>query len=123
MKKNNPVIVEIYNEDGVITRKEVNDFKENIKPAFTTNPDVNLNVIDLEESNQSEIFEKAISDSQKKSDTVYLVQPDYSFSMGRETYYLWLFEDEGSIANSKDSYAIYSLSDNLLKEIIEIVEN
>ena len=44
-------------------------------------------------------------------------------SVGEETYYLWLSEDEGSIATSKGPYAIYSLSDNLLKEIIEIVEN
>ena len=65
MKKNNPVIVEIYNENRIITRKEVNDFKENIKPAFTIDPDTKLKKIHLEESTHFDLFKKAISDSQK----------------------------------------------------------
>lgn len=121
LKKNEAVIVEIYDENRIIARSEVTNFRENIMPKATINPNAKIKMLELKEKDQKEIFGKAVSHSEKSNYTIF-VNPNYIFSLDEESYYLWLSVNEGMIMNTKDHYAIYSLSSSSLNEIKEFLK-
>lgn len=122
LKNDKAVIVEIYDSNGTIARDIVTNFKENIMPKAKINPKAKIEVIDLKDKDKITIFKNAIKDATKNLNRYYLVNPDYSFTLDEDTYYLWLSEDEGSIMNAKDIYATFLLSKNSLNEIDKILQ-
>ncbi|MFC7687513.1 hypothetical protein [Ureibacillus sp. GCM10028918] len=85
---------------------------------------VNTKTIDLEieESEEVAIFEKAVSNSKKEPGVVNMAtEPQYQFSSGKETYFLWITEESGTIMNTEDTHTIYTLTSNSVKEIYEFV--
>lgn len=50
-----------------------------------------------------------------------MTDPQYQFSIGEESYFLWITEDSGTIMNSKDTHTIYTLSSNSVQKIYEFV--
>ncbi|MEK4485704.1 hypothetical protein MHH81_08875 [Psychrobacillus sp. FSL H8-0484] len=79
------------------------------------------NSLELKETEEIEIFTKAVSDSKKESGIVNMTNPQYQFSIGEESYFLWITEDSGTIMNTKDTHTIYVLSSNSVEEIYEFV--
>ncbi|MEQ6358049.1 hypothetical protein ABNX05_25990 [Lysinibacillus sp. M3] len=85
---------------------------------------INTKTIDLElkESEEIAIFEKAVSKSKKEPGVVNIAtEPQYQFSSGKEIYFLWITEASGTIMNTKDTHTIYTLSSNSVKEVYEFV--
>ncbi|MFC9541852.1 hypothetical protein ACFTQ7_18520 [Lysinibacillus sp. NPDC056959] len=84
---------------------------------------INTKAIDLElELEEIAIFEKAVSKSKKEPGVVNIAtEPQYQFSSGKETYFLWITEESGTIMNTKDTHTIYTLSSNSVKEVYEFV--
>ncbi|MEO4053905.1 hypothetical protein [Solibacillus sp. CAU 1738] len=121
LKKNEAVIVEIYDEDRTIARGKVTNFRENIMPKAKISPNAKIKMIDIKETDKKEIFRRAVSDSEKDTNLYYMVNPDYSFSLDEESYFLWLSEDKGSIMNAKDPYMTYSITNSSLKEITDFI--
>ena len=52
---------------------------------------------------------------------VNMTDPQYHFSIGEESYSLWITEDFGTIMNSKDTHTVYTLSSNSVQKIYEFV--
>lgn len=45
----------------------------------------------------------------------------YQFSIGEESYFLWITEESATIMNTKDTHTIYTLSSSSIKEVYEFV--
>ena len=62
-------------------------------------------------------FKKAFNAAKKQSGVVNMADPEYKVELGKETYYLWISEESGTIMNTKDTHSIYSLDRNSAKKI------
>jgi hypothetical protein len=90
-------------------------------PVAKSNSETKMEHLDLKETNEIAIFSTAVSDSNKEPGIVNMVNPQYKFSLGEESYLLWITEDNGTIMNTKDTHTIYSLSTSSIKEVNEFV--
>jgi len=79
------------------------------------------NSLELIETEKIEVFTKAVTDSKKEPGIVNMTNPQYKFSIGEESYLLWIAEDSGTIMNTTDTHTIYTLSSNSVQEIYEFV--
>jgi len=120
IEKKKAVTVEVYHEDDVIDRKNVDTFRENIMPAANFSTNAKIETIELTEANEIELLKRAIDEMKKDEHTVYHVKPDYQLNFGDESYYLWT---NGKIMNVMDPYALYSLSTQSLNEVMELIGN
>lgn len=85
---------------------------------------VNTKTVDLEikESEEIAVFEKAVSNSKKEPGVVNMAtEPQYQFSSGNETYFLWITKESGTIMKTEDTHTIYTLTSNSVKEIYEFI--
>ena len=103
---------------GCSEEQESNGQNEGSSETATTNKESSL---ELKETEEVEIFTKAVSDSKKEPGIVNMTNPQYKFSIGEESYLLWITEDSGTIMNTKDTHTIYTLSSNSVQEIYEFV--
>lgn len=87
-----------------------------------TNTETNAyNEIELEGTEEIDIFIKAVENAKKEPGIVNMTNPQYQFNIGEETYFLWITEDSGTIINRKDTHTIYTLSSSSIKEVYEFV--
>ena len=127
VKKNKGVIVELYNGDKIIAQEVITTFADNRgKPLVTIGSEAIIENINLKDPQDIAIFRKAVSESTKETGISYIKIPDYTFSLGDESYFLWLTEDDGSFADGKimntiDTRTIYSLSQSSLIEVKEYI--
>ncbi|TQR17550.1 hypothetical protein [Psychrobacillus vulpis] len=77
--------------------------------------------LELIETEEKDIFTKAVSHSKKEPGIVNMTNPQYQFSIDDESYFLWITEVSGTIMNTKDTHTIYSLSSSSVKEIYAFV--
>ncbi|RXJ04393.1 hypothetical protein DS745_03135 [Anaerobacillus alkaliphilus] len=82
---------------------------------------INTILISLESKEGIELFAKAVATSKKEPGIVNMANPQYQFSLGEESYFLWITEKAGTIMNTKDTHTIYSLSRSSVEEIYEFV--
>lgn len=90
-------------------------------PVAKSISEENMEHLDLTEINEIAIFITAVSDSTKELGIVNMTNPQYKFTLGEESYFLWISEDNGTIMNTKDTHTIYSLSNSSIKEVNEFV--
>ena len=122
IKKNQAVIVELYDENRTITQAEISTFLDNRgEPLVKISSNAKMEKIDFEDTNEIAIFSTAVSDSIMEPGISTIVYPKYIFSLGEESYFLWMTEDDGYIMNTKDTYTIYSLSNTSFNKVKEIV--
>ncbi|MDN4491923.1 hypothetical protein [Ureibacillus aquaedulcis] len=57
----------------------------------------------LVKTEEKEIFKRAVNTSKKEPGVVNMVSPHYQFTLGEETYFLWITEESGTIMNIKDT--------------------
>ncbi|MGE7186374.1 hypothetical protein ACQKKK_21105 [Peribacillus sp. NPDC006672] len=87
-----------------------------------TNSKTKMNDLELKDAEEIDIFKRAVSNSKKEPGIVNMAEePQYQFSIGEETYFLWITEESGTIMNTKDTYTIYTLSSSSVKEVYEFV--
>lgn len=128
VEKNQAVVVELYNGDRIIAQEAITTFADNRgKPLVTVTSEASIENIDLNDPQDIAIFSKAVSNSTREPGIVNIINPNYKFSLGDESYFLWLSEDDGSfvdgkIMNIKDTHTIYSLSPSSLVEVKEFIE-
>ncbi|REB07081.1 hypothetical protein DVB69_09485 [Sporosarcina sp. BI001-red] len=79
--------------------------------------------LDLNGVEDREVFSKAVNDSKQEPGIVNMTNPDYKFSIGEESYLLWITSDSGTIMSTKDTHTIYTLTTNSVKEVYGIVNN
>ena len=86
-----------------------------------SNSETKMELLDLKETSEIAIFSTAVSDSTKEPGIRLMANPQYKFSLGEDSYFLWITEDEGTVMNTKDTHTIYSLSTSSIKEVNEFV--
>lgn len=86
-----------------------------------TNSNTKINDLELINAEEIEVFEKALSDSKKEPGIVNMSTPQYQFSLGEDSFFLWIKEDNGTIMNTKDTHTIYTLTSSSVKEVYEFV--
>jgi len=92
-----------------------------IESSSETVTTTKANSLELIETEEIDIFTKAVSDAKQLPGSVNIINPQYKFSIGEENYLLWITEDSGTIMNAKDTHTIYSLSSSSIEEIYEFV--
>lgn len=122
VEKDEAVIVEIYEENKTIARDVVTEFRENLKPLVKINSDKKIEKIDVNEADEIAIFSRAINNWTIEEGLSYIEYPHFEFSLGEESYLLWISENQGRIMNTQDLYTIYLLSDSSFKEIKGFIE-
>lgn len=50
-----------------------------------------------------------------------MTDPEFKIESGKESYFLWISEDSGTIMNAKDTHIIYSLSESSIKQVNELI--
>lgn len=90
-------------------------------PLGNNNSETKMEQLDLKETNEIAIFSKAVSDSTKEPGIANMANPQYTFSLEEESYFLWITKESGTIMNTKDTHTIYSLSTSSVQEVNEFV--
>ena len=122
VEKGSAVIVELYNGNEIIDQEKVKIFNEFIPQLVKINPKEEIQKIEITDQNES-IFNRAVSDATKvKALFTNVPHPKVQFSIGDESYYLWVRDNEGLIMNTKNTFTLYTLSDRSLKEVKEIIK-
>lgn len=80
-----------------------------------------VNSLYLKGVEEKEVFTKAVKDLKQEPGIANMTNPDYKFSIGGESYLLWITKDSGTIMNTKDTHTIYTLTTNSVQEIYGIV--
>lgn len=91
--------------------------EQNVETNFKTK----INHLELKKAEEIEVFEKALSDSKKEPGIVNMTNPQYQFSLGEDSFFLWINEKNGTIMNTNDTHTIYTLSSSSVKEVYEFV--
>ena len=122
VEKGSAVIVELYNGNKIIDQEKVKIFNEFIMQLVKINPKKEIQKIEITDGYES-IFNRAVSDAMKV-DAMYtkVPHPKVQFSIGDESYYLWVRDNEGFIMNTRNTFTLYTLSDRSLKEVKEIIK-
>lgn len=66
-------------------------------------------------------FVKAFNDANKMPGIVDMADPKYKVELGEESYFLWIYEESGTIMNLKDTHTVYTLSKSSAKMINELL--
>lgn len=79
-----------------------------------------------QDSTELRILVDAIQRAEKRPGIADMTSPNYVFTLTfgnktKATYSLWLYNDGGSIMNENDSYTVYKLPSDLIKELNRIV--
>ncbi len=124
IKKNQAIIVELYDENRTIAQEVITTIKDNRgEPIVKVNSEAKMEQIELKETNEIAIFGEAVRDSIEEPGIVDIINPPYKFNLGEESYFLWITEDDGYIMNSEDTHTIYSLSNRSFKKVKEFIVN
>ncbi|MBO0587867.1 hypothetical protein [Sporosarcina sp. E16_8] len=94
---------------------------ETSSPVGKSNSGLKMEHLDLKGKNEIATFNTAVRDSTKQPGIVNMANPQYQFSLGEDSYFLWSTVDNGTIMNTKDTHTIYSLSSSSIKEVNEFV--
>ena len=101
------------------SQKEQNETRN---PVGKSNSGSKLEHLDLKGKYEIALFNTVVSDSTKEPGIGNVSNPQYQFSLGEESYLLWITVDNGTIMNVKDTHTIYSLSSSSIKEVNEFIE-
>ena len=66
-------------------------------------------------------FKSAVQNSFKVDGIVDVSEPMYKFKVAGEEYYLWLFDDGGSLMKSNDTHTIYRLIEEDVAQLKNIL--
>lgn len=93
--------------------------KKSSETETQTEANSNINDLELKDAEEKDIFKRAVSNAKKEPGIVNMAEPQYQFSIGEDTYFLWITKESGTIMNTKDTHTIYTLSSITVKEVYE----
>jgi hypothetical protein len=69
------------------------------------------------------IFNTAFKRAKKNPGIADMADPHYKVELGKETYFLWITEDSGTIENVNDTHTTYSLSKKSAKKVYQLLKS
>ncbi|MFD1739411.1 hypothetical protein ACFSCX_23300 [Bacillus salitolerans] len=82
----------------------------------------NSETLVIEDAKTIEIIKEAVGKAEKQPGIVDMADPEYKIEIGEETYFLWIDVKSGTIMNTEDTHTIYSLSNNSIKQVNELLK-
>ncbi|WP_231495888.1 hypothetical protein [Paucisalibacillus sp. EB02] len=79
------------------------------------------NTIVIEDKETIDTVKEAVNGANKEPGIVNMADPKYKIEIGEENYFLWIDQNSGTIMNTKDSHTIYTLSDNSVEQIYQLI--
>ncbi len=76
---------------------------------------------ELTDSAEIRVIRQAFKGAKKQPGIVNMAEPQYRLELDKNTYFLWIGEDSGTIMNVEDTHTIYSLSSKSAKRVYEII--
>ncbi|WP_047984355.1 hypothetical protein [Ornithinibacillus californiensis] len=76
----------------------------------------------IEDTETIKMIKEAIDHAVQQPGIVDMANPEFRIEIGEESYFLWIDEKSGTIMNTKDTHTIYSLTDNAIKEVNDLVK-
>lgn len=76
----------------------------------------------ITDKKQLKQLQKAFGSAKKQPGIANMADPQYKVEIGKETYFLWLDQDHGTIMDVKDTHTIYTLSEKSVKHIHAIIQ-
>jgi hypothetical protein len=73
------------------------------------------------DSEEMRTINEAINGAKKEPGIVNMANPEFKIEFEKETYFLWISEDSGTIMNTKDTHAIYTLPKSSIKRVNELI--
>ncbi|MGR6907344.1 MULTISPECIES: hypothetical protein [Lysinibacillus] len=70
-----------------------------------------------------ELFSTAFNSASKNQGIKDMASPNYKVKLGKKTFYLWINNDSGVIMDASDTHTTYSINENLVKDINEVINN
>lgn len=64
----------------------------------------------------------AFRSGKQEAGIVNMADPDYKVVIGKESYYLWISDEHGSIMNIKDTHTIFSLPENSVVNLKKLLK-
>ncbi|WP_442598406.1 hypothetical protein [Neobacillus sp. D3-1R] len=77
--------------------------------------------IKIEDKTEINQIRNAIASAKKQPGIVDMADPEFKIVMGKNSYYLWISKDSGTIMNLNDTYTIYSLTKFSAKRVGKIL--
>jgi hypothetical protein len=81
----------------------------------------NSEVLVIEDTETIDMIQEAVDNAEKQPGIVDMADPEYKIEIGEEIYFLWVDEKSGTIMNTEDTHTIYSLSENSIKQVNELL--
>jgi hypothetical protein len=78
-------------------------------------------LVTFTEENAIKQFKKAFKSAKKQPGIADIADPEYKVILGGKSYFLWLSSEDGTIMYVNDTHAIYTLSDDAVKFINELL--
>ncbi|RAP77237.1 hypothetical protein DL346_01675 [Paenibacillus montanisoli] len=69
------------------------------------------------------IFNTAFKRAKKNPGIADMADPHYKVELGKETYFLWITEESGTIENVNDTHTTYSLSKESAGEVYQLMKS
>lgn len=66
---------------------------------------------------------EAINNAKEVAGIANMADPEYRMALGEQAFFLWLDEKSGTIMNTEDAHTIYSLTENSIKQMNELLED
>ncbi|GLX68017.1 hypothetical protein [Paenibacillus glycanilyticus] len=73
------------------------------------------------DSSDISVFSKAFKHATKNSGIADMADPQYKVEMGKETYFLWLTDEAGTIENVNNTNVTYTLSKKSAGEVYQLL--
>lgn len=83
-----------------------------------TNMESKKIITDLKEIN---ILETSFNAANKNPGITDRIDPNYKVDLDNETYFLWINDDSGTIVNVNDTDTTYTLTEESIKEVNEVI--
>jgi hypothetical protein len=68
------------------------------------------------------LFETAIDHAKQEPGIVDIVEPEYKFVLGEESYFLWISREHGTIMNVEDTHRVSSLTKKSAQGIYQLLK-
>ncbi|MED4456341.1 hypothetical protein [Metabacillus fastidiosus] len=89
--------------------------------SFSESEAEKSSLIEITDTKTINNLRKAFNSAKKQPGIVDMVSPEYKVNIGEKSYLLWISEKSGTIMDVEDTHTIYSLSNESIKSINELI--
>ncbi|AZN42628.1 hypothetical protein [Paenibacillus albus] len=101
------------------THEKIQQISFNKMKSFKEMEQNSLKVIS--DTDDISVFSKAFKYAKKNAGIADMADPQYKVKLGKETYFLWITEEAGTIENVNNTNTTYSISKKSAGEVYQLI--